>query len=584
MPSERMNRVNKLPIEAAAIALEADDTSALEHERAITATAVAQAQWHAKVAAAYEKLAHAVSGARDLNALSQQVLDLVVDVANVELGLTFVRMHDQFRPLGAVGIDHAKLSAAAMPADAPLVAKIAGTRDTLLLTAEDVERDGREVLRELGLRSGFCLPLCDERELVGFIALGPLDETAFGDAELHLVSTLVTQTGQAIVARRELENARQAIAARDEVLAVVAHDLRNPINVIGVAAHGLQQRLTDAPARRSVERILRGAQRAEHLIRDLLEVQAIETGRFSIARRPIETASTLLAAIESQQSLAADASVILATDLSPDLPSVDADDERLCEVLENLIGNAIKFTPAGGTVTVGATRKEDEVLVWVKDTGSGITPEQLPHLFDRFWQARKRDRRGTGLGLTICKAIVEAHGGRIWAVSAAGTGTTMFFTVPANLPSLKAPGRLPTVANVLIVDDRPENLLALTAILERPDYRLITASSGTEALSLALREDFAVALIDVAMPGMSGLEVAANLKALERCREVPIIFITAFGDDPQEVHRAYSAGGADYLVKPLDAEIVRKKVAVFVALSRRRLETLAAPAAPTLSP
>jgi CheY-like chemotaxis protein len=126
------------------------------------------------------------------------------------------------------------------------------------------------------------------------------------------------------------------------------------------------------------------------------------------------------------------------------------------------------------------------------------------------------------------------------------------------------------VANVLLVDDRSENLLALQAILERPEYRLVTAKSGQEALALVLRERFAVALVDIAMPGMTGLEVATHLKELDRSRDIPIIFVTAFGDDPEEIHRAYSAGGADYLVKPLDPEIVRKKVAVFVDLSRRQ--------------
>jgi len=192
-------------------------------------------------------------------------------------------------------------------------------------------------------------------------------------------------------------------------------------------------------------------------------------------------------------------------------------------------------------------------------------------LFDRFWQASKRDRRGAGLGLTICRAIAEAHGGRIWAESALAEGTTVFFTIPAGSRARKS--QPTSVASILLVDDRPENLLSLKAILERPDYRLVTASTGEEALSLALRQPFAVALIDVAMPGMDGLEVAVHMKELERSRDIPIIFITAFGDDPQEIHRAYSAGGADYLVKPLDTEIVRKKVAVFVDLSRRRNES-----------
>jgi CheY-like chemotaxis protein len=193
----------------------------------------------------------------------------------------------------------------------------------------------------------------------------------------------------------------------------------------------------------------------------------------------------------------------------------------------------------------------------------------MPHIFDRFWTASRLERQGTGLGLTICKGIVEAHGGRIWAESVPGSGTTVYFTIPAATTTTSKPGAVKP-ASILLVDDRPENLLALSSILERPEYKLVSATSGEEALSLALREPFAVALIDVAMPGMNGLEVAVNLKALERSRDIPIIFITAFGNDPGEIHRAYTAGGADYLVKPLDAEIVRKKVAVFVDLSRRR--------------
>jgi CheY-like chemotaxis protein len=364
------------------------------------------------------------------------------------------------------------------------------------------------------------------------------------------------------------EELEEAVRSRDAVLSVVAHDLRNPLNIISLAANNLLPALSDASARRSVERIIRSAQRADRMIRDLLAVGAIETGRFTMDKEPVETAELLLGALESQHSLAAAASVIVAADISPNLPPLEADEERLLDVLENLIGNAVKFTKAGGSITIGASAEGNEVLVWVKDSGAGIPPEQLPHIFDRFWQADKTERRGIGLGLSICKAIVEAHNGRIWAESTVGLGTTMFFTIPA-ASSRESKQEAADIAAILLVDDRPENLLALEAVLERPDYRLVTAKSGQEALALALRERFAVALIDIAMPGMNGLEVALHLKELERSRDIPIIFVTAFGDDPEEVHRAYSAGGADYLVKPLDAEIVRKKVAVFVDLSRR---------------
>ena len=249
------------------------------------------------------------------------------------------------------------------------------------------------------------------------------------------------------------------------------------------------------------------------------------------------------------------------------------------QILENLIGNALKFTPPGGVVTVGATHAAEpgSALFFVRDTGPGISREHLPRVFDRFFQGQSSDRRGTGLGLAICKAIVEAHGGRVWVESAPGKGACFFFTLPSATERQKRGAAAVEPAPVLLVDDKPENLTALAAILDRPDYRLVCATSGEEALRISLRERFAAALIDVAMPRMNGFEVATHLKALERSRHIPIIFITAFGEDPEEIHRAYAAGGADYLVKPLDPEIVRKKVAVFVELSRKRQDSESSP-------
>jgi CheY-like chemotaxis protein len=368
--------------------------------------------------------------------------------------------------------------------------------------------------------------------------------------------------------RAENQALDDAVKARDAVLSVVAHDLRNPLNVISLAANAVLQRLPSPSARRPIERIVRSAHRAQRMVSDLLSIGALEKGQFALDLKPIETSHLLLLALESQQGVAAEASIITGTDVSPNLPALLGDEERLLEVLDNLIGNAVKFTAAGGTITVGAGARNADVLVWVKDTGSGIDAEQLPHIFDRFWQAKKRERRGIGLGLSICKAIVEAHGGQIWAESTPGAGTTLFFTVPA-APQTEASTERKGVANILLVDDRPENLVSLKAILDRPEYNLVAAQSGKEALELVLRHRFLVALIDIAMPTMNGFEVAMHLKELKVSRDIPIIFVTAFGNDPQEIHKAYAAGGADYLVKPLDPEIVRKKVAVFVELARR---------------
>ena len=368
---------------------------------------------------------------------------------------------------------------------------------------------------------------------------------------------------------RRIEALEEAIRSRDALLSVVAHDLRNPLNVITLSANALLER-SPIGDRRPLDRILRSASRAQRMVRDLLAIGVLETGNLSLDMKRVDTSRLLLSTVESQQDVAAEASVILASDLSPSLPVIRGDEERLLEVLENLIANAVKFTPAGGSITVGAGARGDQVLLWVKDSGAGIPPEQLPHIFDRFWQAKKKERRGLGLGLSICRGIVKAHDGLIWAESAVGVGTTVFVSIPADAEiPVRTNGK--AVASILLVDDRPENLISLKAILDRPDYHLVTAHSGREAIAYAAHEHFAVALIDIAMPEMDGFEVARRLRELGGGTEVPVIFVTAFGNDPEEIHRAYAAGGADYLVKPLDSVVVRRKVAVFVELGRRRL-------------
>ncbi len=228
----------------------------------------------------------------------------------------------------------------------------------------------------------------------------------------------------------EIERLRMEIQARDQALAVAAHDLRNPLNVITLAASTLGPMIPDGPTRLQLDRLTRAAHRADRLVHDLLDVSAVETGCFTVYPTQTEIADLLLAMLDSQQALAAEAEIALMTDISTDPPIIEADGERVLQVFENLIGNALKFTHRGGSIVIGSTSLERETLFWVKDDGMGIPAADLPHVFNRLWHAKKPNRKGTGLGLTICKAIVEAHGGRIWANSPAGEGTTMYFTIP----------------------------------------------------------------------------------------------------------------------------------------------------------
>ena len=222
--------------------------------------------------------------------------------------------------------------------------------------------------------------------------------------------------------------AKRATQARDDMLGVVAHDLRNPLAVIASLAAVLQRK---GPGDDIGDEIAHAAARMNRLIRDLVDVTLLDAGTFTIKQERTRPDNILSEVLESQALLASSASLELRLDAVPDLSDIWADHDRLLQVFENLIGNAIKFTKPGGEVVLSARAGAGEVLFSVADTGSGIESDQLPRVFDRFWQAPEGKRRGAGLGLPIVKGIVEAHGGRIWVQSTPGQGSTFFFTISA---------------------------------------------------------------------------------------------------------------------------------------------------------
>jgi PAS domain S-box-containing protein len=245
-----------------------------------------------------------------------------------------------------------------------------------------------------------------------------------------------------ITEQKRLEHEQQAaIERRDDVMGTVAHDLRNPLSTILMLASLLKRRGNEpsGSSQKNAEAIERATSRMTRLVGDLLDVSRMDSGRLIVDPEPISAAQVISDSLATERPLLASASLELEVQLAPDLPSVRADPHRLAQILENLIGNAVKFTGPGGRVTVGAMPDNRDVLFWVKDTGIGIAPEHLPHLFDRFWQVSREDRRrGLGLGLSIVKGLVEAHGGHIWVESALGEGTSIFFTLPAAPPGAES--------------------------------------------------------------------------------------------------------------------------------------------------
>ena len=221
--------------------------------------------------------------------------------------------------------------------------------------------------------------------------------------------------------------AKRATQARDDILGIVAHDLRNPLAAIASLAHVLRAK---GPEAQVGDEIAVAANRMNRLIGDLLDVTRMEAGHLSLKQERLPAAEIITDALEGQTPLASSASLELRLETAPELPDISADRDRILQVFENLIGNAIKFTKPGGRITLGATTRPGEVMFSVSDTGCGIASTHLPHVFDRFWQAPGTERRGMGFGLAIVKGIVEAHGGRVWVQSAPGQGSTFFFTIP----------------------------------------------------------------------------------------------------------------------------------------------------------
>jgi len=297
-----------------------------------------------------------------------------------------------------------------------------------------LDEDHFEQLRRLNPESVMILPLTTSGRVQGTVTA-----VYSGSGRYYTSDDIRIGLEFAGLAALHIDNARlyrealEAIRLRDKVLRIVAHDLRNPLNTIGLSVGIMQERggyAPDSPSAHAVEVIERAVSRANHLIQDLLDVGQIGVGGLGLEALPISAEDLLDEIVEQHRALAEEKSITLECEHPEHLPAIMADRERIFQALENLIGNALKFTPEGGKIVVGAEQLDGEVVFWVSDTGIGISRAELSRLFDPYWQAMRSGRGGAGLGLAITRGIVEAHRGRIWVESEVGRGSTFYFTVP----------------------------------------------------------------------------------------------------------------------------------------------------------
>jgi signal transduction histidine kinase len=281
-------------------------------------------------------------------------------------------------------------------------------------------------------QSAMAVPLLAHGQLVGVISfVSSSPNRLYGPADVRVAEELAHRAALSIENARLFAEAQRAIKVREDILAIVSHDLKNPVSTIKLVAHifGTFERIDPNRVKEFADKVRRSADEMDALINDLLDFARIQTGTFSIVTSPDRLSEVVMPVIERIRVQAEARHQKLEVDLPATLPEVAVDARRIGQVVSNLVGNSIKFTPEGGTIRVSARQQDGQIVVSVADTGPGIPQEHLPRIFDRFWQV-PGTKKGSGLGLSIAKGIVEAHGGRIWAESQLGIGSTFFFTVP----------------------------------------------------------------------------------------------------------------------------------------------------------
>jgi PAS domain S-box-containing protein len=425
-------------------------------------------------------------------------------------------------------------------------------------------------LRHAGLKSSITVPLKAGTEVVGvltFLTAG--SGRRYHEADLTLAQELAYRAGIAIENARLYNAARAADRHKDEFLAVLAHELRNPLAPIRTALQLIRMPPDDPERReRACEVMDRQVLHMVRLVDDLLDVSRITSGKIELRKGREDLAAVVHRAVETSRPMIEAAGHQLSVSLPAEPIFVEADATRLAQVFSNLLNNAAKYTPRGGTVSISAEGEDGAAVVRVRDSGEGIPADMLTRIFDMFSQVDRSVEKahgGLGIGLTLAKRLVELHDGIIEAASEGpGTGSEFVVRLPISTVGMPEAAAAPHSASVsgvaarriLVVDDNHDAADGLAEVLRLHGHQVGTANNGPEALRLAMRFRPHAVLLDLGMPNMSGYETAQLLRA-RLGTSVLIVATTGWGQDEHR-QRSHRSGFDHHLVKPVDPDAVRE--------------------------
>lgn len=381
------------------------------------------------------------------------------------------------------------------------------------------------------------------------------------------INTDVTETQQA---QKELIAASRR---KDDFLAMLAHELRNPLAPINTAAELLRRlpHLDKDRLQRTSEIITRQVAHMRELVDDLLDVSRVTRGLITLHNEELDLKTVVAEAVEQVQPLITAKQQALVTQVPDETFFVKGDRTRLTQVVTNLLNNAAKYTPEGGNITVQINAYQEQVEVTAKDTGIGIAPDLLPHVFELFTQAERsadRSQGGLGLGLALVKSLVELHGGAVAAKSSGiSQGSEFSISLPrlintsnqANKPDETAPSGANARSRILVVDDNVDAAETLAMLLEMEGHTVSREYGAQQALERAQREAPQIVFLDIGLPEMNGYELAHRLRAMPETANAILVAVTGYGQ-PEDKERALQAGLDHHLVKPVSLDSIRSLI------------------------
>jgi signal transduction histidine kinase/ActR/RegA family two-component response regulator len=450
---------------------------------------------------------------------------------------------------------------------------VAQERRPMIATfVQDSDEPRTAIIKSLGIRGYACNPLLAGDQLLGTLSFASRSRNRFEPDELEFLETITQYVTVAYERVRLIGQLRETDRRKDEFLATLAHELRNPLAPIRNALEIMRiAEREDGPLASPRKMIERQLVQMVRLIDDLLDVGRITQGKLELRRERVELAAVVRNAVETARPLLEAHGHRLTVTLPPDPVPLDADPVRLAQVFSNLLNNAAKYTDRNGRIALEATRDGDEVEIRVRDNGRGIPPEALPTIFEMFTQAHRsleQSQGGLGIGLTLVQRLVEMHGGRVTAHSGGiGRGTEILVRLPA-VPGTPAPARAAAPAGaaksaehsgtngktrILVADDNRDAAESMVLMLRLRGHDARAAHDGEQALEVARAFRPQVALLDIGMPRLNGYDVARRIREEPWGAGVLLVALTGWGQ-AEDKRRAVEAGFDRHYTKPVNPE------------------------------